>query len=248
MVGRDSRAGPQHDRREGAPVPAASQDEVPGQTLRSWDAAEAALFPLVMANPLEYQRSLVLVQRLLGWLREQCADVPALLIAASRADALVADARSEQVPKPSDAAHGSLSDSDGDPADLTAGLRLDLIAAAACAMRYRELVAGRAAGRRLSAVAAARASGRAWALIEEVGDERRAPYLPYHRVEAHIPTGRALVISIGPDVTLSRAVMHLDEAELDVVSGALIIGTEIGSYVDPEQFEEALANARQRLS
>src|SRR5258708_15161194 len=154
MAGRDSWGGPPpRDRGTGAPVPDAPGDEVPAQTLRSWDAAEAALFPLVMANPLEYQQSLVLVQRLLGWLREQCADIPALLAAASRGNARIADATCR------------------DPA---AGLRLDLIAAAACAMRYRELAAGRAAARRLDAVAAARADGQAWAVIARVGDQPRA--------------------------------------------------------------------------
>ena len=203
--------------------------EVPAHTLRSWDAAEAALFPLVMANPLEYQRSLALIQVVLGWLREHCPDIPALLRAAERGTALVADAI-------------------GDGAGDTAGLRLDLIASAGCATRYRELAAARAASRRLDAVAAARANGETWAVIEEAGDEGRVPYVPYHRVEAHIPTGLALVISLGPDETLSQTVRHLDEATVDLASGALTIGAEIGSYLDSQAFDDALADARRRLS
>jgi len=227
MADGSSMAGLPGDTSAAAPAPGVPPDEVPAQVLRSWDAAEAALFPLIMANPLEYQQSLALVQELLGWLREQCTDVPALLAAAYRGDVLVADTLG---PAPA------------------AGLRLDHIAAAACAMRYRELVAGSAAGRRLRAMATARADGQVWAVIEEVGDERRAPYLPYQRVEAHLPSGRALIISIGPDETLSRAIRHIDEASIDVASGALTIGPEIGSYLDLQAFEQSLSTARQRLS
>ena len=128
-----------------------------------------------------------------------------------------------------------------------AGLRLDLIAAAACAMRYRELITARAASRRLEAFAGAREGGGSWAVIEETGDESRAPFLPYQRVEAHVPSGRALIISIEPDETLS-AVRRIDQASLDLASGRLVIGAEIGSYAGAQEFDIALASARLRLS
>jgi hypothetical protein len=202
-----------------ADVPA----DVPAETLRAWDAAEARLFPLVMARPEEYERSLTLIQALLGWLRGRCQDVPALLAESARGPAIIAEAA-------------------GDPA----GLRGDLIAAAACAMRYRELVAAGAARSRLAGFARASAGGEAWAVVEEAGDPARAPYLPYHRVEAHVPSGRSLIISIEPDEAL-RAVWRLDEGELDLASGQLAVGAEIGSYTSAAEFDDALARARLRL-
>jgi hypothetical protein len=202
-----------------------------------------------MARPDEYERSLILIQVLLRWLRSSCPDVPALLTESARGEAIVADAagglsRHPGGPRQDDGGTGG----GPDHRDLITGVRLDLIAAAACAMRYRELLAAGAANGRLDAFASARARGASWAVVEEVGDEARAPYLPYQRVEAHVPSGRAVIISIEPDETLSRAVRRIDEATLDLASGRLVIGAEIGSYTGAEEFDDALASARLRLS
>ena len=229
-------------------VPADRRAEtVPAETLRAWDAAEARLFPLVMARPEEYERSLTLIRVLLGWLRDRCQDVPALLAESARGVAIIAEATGE----PGDPGDGAARDArrPGDSpaaANRGAGLRGDLIAAAACAMRYRELAAVGAARRRLSDFTRASAGGQAWAVVEETGDPARAPYLPYHRVEAHVPSGRSLIISIEPDEAL-RAVWRLDEAELDPATGQLAVGAEIGSYTSAAEFDDALARARLRL-
>ena len=74
MAGRD--AGP------GGPPP--PESGVPPAVLRSWDEAEARLFPLVMAQPELYQQALGAIQQLLGRLRETCQDLPALLAAHER--------------------------------------------------------------------------------------------------------------------------------------------------------------------
>jgi hypothetical protein len=210
----------------------ATQAAVPAQTLRSWDEAEARLFPLIMSRPDAYKRALVLIQEALGQLRNSCTDIPALLAESARGAALLADATG----------------GGQDDRDFLTGIRLDLIAAAACAMRYRELRAALADRERMEALADARARGESWAAVEESGDLARVPYLPYQRVEAHVPSGRAVIISIEPDDTLSRPVWRLDEATLDPATGRLVIGAEIGSYTGAGQFDEALASVRQRLS
>jgi hypothetical protein len=226
----------------GMAAPGERQAGVPARLLRSWDAAEAQLFPLIMARPDAYERSLSLVQLLLAWLRSSCPDVQALLAQAARGDAIFADAGGL---RPDHAGPGTGGGSAAP--DVSAGLRLDLIAAAACAMRYRELTAAGAAARRLDAVMRARDQGAAWVVVEETGDQARAPYLPYQRVEAHVPTGRAVIISIEPDETLVNAVWRLDEADIDLASGRLIPGPEIGSYASAAELNEALASARPRL-
>jgi hypothetical protein len=213
--------------------------DVPSQVLRSWDLAEARLFPLVMARPEVYERSLALIQSLLRWLRDSCPDVPALLAAAGRGADLITEA-----------ARGAPEAGRGapDPDFADAGLPLAEIAAAACAMRYRELAAAAAARTRIEAFARAGARPGSWAVVEESGDQARAPYLPYQRVEAHIPSGRAMIISIEPDETLSRAVWRLDEAMLDPGTGRLDVGDSIGSYASAEDCDAALASSRERLS
>jgi hypothetical protein len=196
--------------------------EVPRAVLRSWDQAEARLFPTIMARPDVYQQSVTLIQRLLGRLRDTCLDLPALLAVHERGGDLVADLAGE--------------------ADT--GIQPDLVAAAACAMRYRELVASLAAQGRLAALARAREQGQSWAVVEETGSPDRAPFVPYQRIEAEVGTGRAVIISIEPDETLSRAVHRLDEGQIDVVTGGLQIGEAIGSYLDPDAFAAALREAR----
>ena len=196
--------------------------EVPRAVLRSWDEAEARLFPTIMARPDLYQQSVSLIQRLLGRLRETCFDLASLLAAHERGGDLVADLAGE--------------------ADT--GIQPDLVAAAACAMRYRELVASLAAEGRLAALARARDQGQSWAVVQETGSEDRAPFVPYQRIEAEAGTGRAVIISIEPDETLSRAVYRLDEGQIDLVTGGLRIGEAIGSYHDPDAFAAALDEAR----
>jgi len=197
----------------GGPPP--PEPGVPPAVLRSWDEAEARLFPLVMAQPELYQQALGAIQRLLGRLRETCQDLPALLAAHERGGDLLAG---DEVP----------------------GVRPGLIAAAACATRYRELVAELAAAGRLEALDRARAQGVPWTVVEENGQPERAPYVPYHRVEAESGTGRAIIVSIGPDETLSRAVYRLDAGQIDLASGALRIGDPLGSYLDPDECAAAL--------
>ena len=204
----------------GGPPP--PEPGVPPAVLRSWDEAEARLFPLVMAQPELYEQALRAVRQLLERLRATCQDLPALLAAHERGGDLLEAAGVPGVP----------------------AIRPGLIAAAACATRYRELVAELAAAARLEALAQAREQGLSWTVVEENGQPERAPYVPYQRVEAETGTGRAVIVSIGPDETLSRAVYRLDAGQIDVSSGALRIGDPLGSYLDPDECAAALRRAQ----
>ena len=196
---------------------------IPPAVLRSWDEAEARLFPLVMAQPELYQQSVSMIQRLAGRLRETCPDLPALRAAHERGGGLATEnLASTTVP----------------------GIRPVLVAAAACAMLYRELVASLAARGRLEALARARDQGLSWVVVEETGSPDRAPYIPYQRIEADVASGRAVIVSIEPDETLSRAVHRLDRGQIDLVTGGLRIGEVVGSYLDPDAFAAALRQVR----
>jgi hypothetical protein len=197
--------------------------DVPLAVLRSWDQAEARLFPLIMARPEVYQRAVSMISQLAARLRETCPDLPALIAAHGRG--------------------GDLATSEL-PGLEAAGIQPDLLAAAACATRYRELAASLAAQRRLAALARARGQGLTWAVVEESGSADRAPYVPYQRVEAEVSSGRAVVVSIEPDETLSRAVHRLDECRVDLVTGGLQVGQPVGSYLDPDEFAAALQQAK----
>ena len=204
--------------------PAGGKPGIPLSVLRSWDQAEARLFPLVMARPELYKEALGAIQRLLERLRETCQDLPALLAAHERGGDLVADLLGESV----------------------GGVRPALIAAGACAMRYRELVTLMAATGRLAALAQARERGLSWAVVAESGQADRAPYVPYQRIEAETGTGRAMIVSIQSDETMSRAVYYLDMGQIDPATGALRIGEPVGSYLDPDELAAALRHAQGR--
>jgi hypothetical protein len=216
-------SGPVSSGPEGAGVPDAAGDQrIPHAVLRAWDEAEARLFPTIMARPDVYQQAVTLIQLMLGRLRETCLDLRALLAAHERGGELV----DELAP------------------GARAGIQADLVAAAACAMRYRELVASLAAAGRLAALARAREAGQSWVVVAESGSADLAPFVPYQRIEAEAGTGRAVIVSIEPDETLSRAVHRLDQGQIDLVTGGLQVGEAIGSYLDPQQFESALDAAR----
>ena len=89
-----------------------------------------------------------------------------------------------------------------------------------------------------------KSQGLPWTVVEENGEAERAPYLPYQRVEAEPGTGRAVIVSIGPDETLSRAVYRLDAAQIDLSSGALQLGDPRGTYLDPDECTAALRRTR----
>jgi len=201
---------------------AAPDDSAPRDVLRAWDAAEAKLFPLVMARPDLYQQALSVIERLLGRLREECTDLASLLAAHSRGGDLVAD----------------------DLTDSIAGIDPALVAAAACAMRYRQLLGSLAAGERMAALARAKADGLAWAVVAETGSPDRAPYIPYQRIEAEVATGRAVIVSIEPDETLSRSVHRVELGQVELATGALRITELLGSFHDPDEAAASLRRAK----
>jgi hypothetical protein len=206
-------SGPGHDDAAAGGVP-----QVPAAVLRSWDQAEAKLFPLVMARPDAYERALRMIADLAARLRDTCPDVPALLAAHERGADLVTEP--------------------------SGGIGPELVAAAACAMRYREIVTTGAAQRRLAALAQARDEGLEWTVVEENGDPARAPYTPYQRVEAHVRSGKAVIISVEPDETLTGAVHRIDAADLDLATGGLRPGAELGSYANADAATQALHRIR----
>ncbi len=61
-------------------------------------------------------------------------------------------------------------------------------------------------------------------------------------------SGHALIVSIEPDETLSRAVHRLDAGQLDLATGTLAAGDPLGSYTDADAFAAALQRAREEIT
>ena len=214
---------------QGAPERGAASEccdaHVPLATRRRWDAASAELSNLVLAAPDLYERAMILVRRTADLLREQCPDLSSLLRTADHAEAAGV---------------------------TTVGLRLDLVASAALAIRSREIADERTRRTRLGRVSAARGERRAWAVVEEQGEAEAALLAPYRRTEVHVATGVALVASAEPDETFARVVYRMGWARLDLGTGRL--RTDEGLPAQPEEYgdrrawEAALAQARRRLA
>lgn len=138
-----------------------------------WRAAEDRLYPVAMSDPDGYRRGLEAVRDLVAHLRGT----------AHTLDDLVAV--------------------EADPAALLAALPAgapslpaDLLVAAACGARAREVLAEDEARRRAAVVADARSQGRAWAVLQ--GPERIEELYGGSTVTTHLDSGRTLLAAVDP--------------------------------------------------
>lgn len=161
-------------------------------TAASWLQAEAQLYPAVTERPDLYQRIILLVRSTVDRLRELGPSTSALLASADRGAELVAEVVDES-------------------GVTAAELDLDLVARAALAMRYREVCGEQSLLRRLRLIAEARRARQPWVVIEEGGHSEGDPFLPYHRLEVEVNTGRALLVSAIADDAF-RDVHHTVQA------------------------------------
>jgi hypothetical protein len=188
----------------GDPAIAGDPDDasVPTLTAASWQQAEAQLYPAVTERPDLYQRIVLLVRRTVDRLREQGPSTSALLAAADRGAELVAEVVDES-------------------GVSAAELDLDLVARAALAMRYREVRGEQSLLRRLRLIAEARRAGQPWVVTEEAGHPDGDPFLPYHRLEVEVDTGRGLLVSAAADDDF-RDVRHtVRVVQVDLNSGVV---------------------------
>jgi hypothetical protein len=176
---------------------------VPPELSAAWTAAEGQLFPSVLAVPDVYERTVLALRAALDRLRGLGTGTGPLLEASASGPALVAAA----------AERSGIS---------TSGLDVALIAQVALAMRHREVIADRAASARLQVVRRARAEGRTWVVLEESGDWAGDPYVPYRRVEVHVPTGRVVAVTTTLEEDFRTLSHGVAEARLDLQTGAVV--------------------------
>lgn len=208
-------------------------DAVPGELGTRWRRAEERLALTAVSAPEVFQRSLGMVGRTVEHLRSLGPGHAPLLAASSRGGRLVVDALGGAPGGPT-------------PADLA------VVAEAALALRHREVVAEQAAQRRVAALHAARDRGEVWVVLETSGDPAGDVFSPYRRLEAHVGTGRGVLVTTGPDADLSGCLHAVDPVLVDLRSGALhelpddrVAGT---THSGPDQREEQVSRLRQRLT
>ncbi len=175
---------------------------VPAELLSTWSSAEERLYPVIMVRPDLYQRAVELVRKVADELGS-CGDLPALVTAwPDAADIVYRASALALLP--------------------LADLDVNLLAGAGFSMRYRELAGPAERADRLARVAAAAGDGSAWVLVSELGSAASAGYVPWTRVEMHVPTGTGLsqTVEADPDSGLPR--FRLEVVRLDRATGERI--------------------------
>lgn len=210
----------------GNPAPAAISPELQ----RDWTRAAEQLFGSALSRPDLYQRATILVGQAAGVLRARRAGVEDLLGAYEAPGGLIGEVIA------------------GDSSLSIDGLDPTQIVAAACAMRYREVVDETAAAHRKAALAAA-TDPRDWVVLTESGPSEGDPYVPYRRLEAQRSTGFALAVSTRPDDQFTGCVHGVDLLQIDPESGDLCaapVGLDVhtslecGSRAEREQNVERI--------
>ena len=174
--------------------------EVPASVRAEWAAAAERVFAPGLNNPGAYQQATRLIGQALQILRQGGAGFGPLLDAHEGPHVLM-----DRVL----IADRSLSSGGFDPAQVVA---------AACAMRYREVVEEVATNRRRE-VLAATDDPNEWVVLQESGARDGDPFSPYQRLEAQPATGLAIVVSTSPDEDVTGCVHSVEVLGIDADTG-----------------------------
>jgi hypothetical protein len=201
------------------------------ELIAGWTAAEARLYPLVMAQPELYQRCVAVVRAVaddLGYAR-----TPEQLSEAFGGRAAILE---------------SVVASQGFATD---GLDLQLVGQAAFGLRYREVVM---AVQREDAIRRVREAGQAglqWVVLRETAGAAGPFAAPYDRLEMHVPSGVGLheFVELGPEMDRPR--FGVEVLKLDPRTGDRVSDTgapaELRTYRDGDQWKEAIEELRHRF-
>jgi hypothetical protein len=201
------------------------------ELIAGWTAAEARLYPLVMAQPELYQRCISVVRAVADDLRS--ARTPEELAEAFGGRAAILE---------------SVVASKG---FATEGLDLELVAQAAFGLRYREVVME---VQREDAIRRVREAGQTrlpWVVLRETAGAAGPFAAPYDRLEMHVPTGVGLhaFVELGPEMDRPR--FGVEVLKLDPRTGNRVSDTgppaELRTYGDHDRWQEAIEEVRRRI-
>ncbi len=201
------------------------------ELIAGWTAAEARLYPLVMAQPELYERCVSVVRAVADDLRS--ARTPEQLAEAFGGRAAILE---------------SVVASKG---FATEGLDLELVAQAAFGLRYREVVME---VQREDAIRRVREAGQTrlpWVVLRETAGAAGPFAAPYDRLEMHVPTGVGLhaFVELGPEMDRPR--FGVEVLKLDPRTGDRVSDTghpaELRTYGDRDRWQEAIEEVRRRI-
>jgi hypothetical protein len=197
---------------------------------RRWREAENRLYPIVTVRPDLYEVSVRLVRSL----ADHLSAVPDV-------DALVTSFQSATVKDDLDAIGV-------DPQDISEGIDVTLVRAAAYQVRSRELVQREALDRTTRSIERARKAGEPSAVIWSAGENDLAP--GFRRVEMALTTGFAVSTSTELNPETMQPHFIIESFQLDVETGEATGDPPISprtEFTDPQEWREAAAELRRRL-
>ncbi|HYR63895.1 MAG TPA: hypothetical protein VET24_14855 [Actinomycetota bacterium] len=198
------------------------------ELVRRWRVTEQQLYPMILADPVAYQRLVLAVRGL--------ADDLAVV---ASPEALV-EAYASSAPQAAEHLR-----SVGGPDDPAAA---ELVAGAAFALRERELSAAMAADGRARRLAEAARSGAAWVVVQQAGERAMAVFGNYRRLEMHLPEGTGLYSYAESRVETDRPLYVVEKFRLSPVTGtALGEAEQRWTFEDPVAWNEALDALRHEL-
>ncbi|MDQ3611408.1 MAG: hypothetical protein M4D85_07395 [Actinomycetota bacterium] len=168
----------------------------------SWLRGEERLYLAALSGTEAYEHSLDLVRRTVEHLRTWGPGPAPLQAAGARGPELVTDAV-------------------GQESVGAARVDLALVADAALAVRYREVLSERRASRRLEQLAAAHGCADGWVVLETSGDPDGDPLRPYRRLEADSRTGRAVLVTTAPEEDFTHCLHAVEALRVDLSTGVL---------------------------
>lgn len=166
-----------------------------------WSRAEVALYQTLMADPQLYESAVALIGVLATHLRATVSDGPGLLAAYRAGPTLVASVAP----------------------DMASWASPTRILAAACAIRYRELLAGEERQRVLDALLEAHAERETWVTIEApVGSGPFPGASLAGATRVHVQSGLGMVCSVEMDLETGHPQWVTRPVRVDVATGAVV--------------------------
>jgi hypothetical protein len=212
------------------PTRAETVAAVPRGLSERWAADADRAFSSALDRPDVYQRSTRLIGALTDVLRQRSRGLAGLVRDWELREQVLAQAVAT------------------DPRLTLEGLDTAAVLGAAFTMRRREAAQESAEDRRVAFLAGM--TGTDWVVVEEEGYAPGDPFVPYRRLEVHVPAGLAIAVSTMPDETMMATTHHVQLLRLQPDTGRLqdIDGNDPVDFGTAEEREAYVSDLRRQHS
>ncbi len=199
--------------------------------VNEWQAAEERLYPILMAQSDRYELYVHLVRQVADELR----------FARTAQELASAYAGGSEI------AHAVVQRQGASSQEIS----LEILAGAAFALRYREILAEVSREEAVRRIQAARARGDRWVVLHETSGAAGPAMPPYRRLEMHIPDGVGVHVFVELSPGMDEVLYCLDLVQLDPATGAWVgqgQPIEHATFTEKEPWEAAVRDVLSRYT